>query len=79
VDLLLAGGDDLELLFAAPREQIEPLRVGFGERFDIPLRPVGHLVTGAGVWLQDPSSAAGRRPLDGTSYTHFAESMNTSG
>ena len=65
----VAGGEDYELLVAAPPGVLEGRREAFRERFGIALSRVGRLETGEGVrWLDaagDPMSA----PLDG--WDHF--------
>ena len=67
IEDLLAGGDDYELLFAAP-----PARRGavaaLGRTLDLPLARIGAVASGRGVSVLD---AAGRPlPLERTGYRH---------
>lgn len=65
---LVSGGDDYELVFAAPpavRAAVQDL----GHRLDVPVTRIGHLAAGQGVELRD---AAGRCvPLGRQGYQHF--------
>ncbi|MBN1418198.1 MAG: thiamine-phosphate kinase [Planctomycetes bacterium] len=49
VDLLLAGGEDYELVICAPSGILGRLRARFERRFGIPLRPIGRVTRGAGI------------------------------
>ncbi|GIW72453.1 MAG: thiamine-monophosphate kinase [Planctomycetota bacterium] len=69
-ELVLAGGDDFELLFAAPAAAVERIRPEFEQRFALPLRRVGRLEPGAGVWWE-PAPGGERAPVPARSYEHF--------
>lgn len=49
----LSGGEDFELLLAAPRGALEGERRAFEDRFGIPLTPVGRITEGRGVRVRD--------------------------
>jgi len=67
--LALAGGDDYELLFAAPAERRAAIEA-IGHRVGLPLARIGRIVAGEGLRLHD----ARGRPLavDGHGFDHFA-------
>ncbi|WP_430398621.1 thiamine-phosphate kinase [Ferrovibrio sp.] len=56
---LLAGGDDYEILFAAPPEMASAIQA-LGEATATPVTRIGAIVPEPGLWLQD---AAGQRLL----------------
>lgn len=65
---LAVGGDDYELLFAAPVEASEAV-AALSFRLALPITMIGKVEPGAGVRLLDPE---GRTvPLDETGYRHF--------
>ena len=60
------GGEDYELLFAAPAGRVDRIRAAFRQRFDLDLTRVGDVVEGSGVaWIDragepvDPPAEAG--------------------
>lgn len=65
---ILTGGDDYELLFAAPAEAGADL-AALAAELALPLTPIGHFTEGAGVRLLDRNGA----PLDlaAGGYRHF--------
>jgi thiamine-monophosphate kinase len=65
---LAAGGDDYELLFAAPAEAAEVLR-GIGSRLGVPITAIGRIEAGGGVRLLggDGSEIA----VEAAGYRHF--------
>jgi thiamine-monophosphate kinase len=66
--LVLAGGDDYELVFAAPREQAAAVAALAGA-LGLPISRIGHVVAGSGVRVVD---RAGRDiELAAQGYRHF--------
>lgn len=68
-DALLAGGDDYELLFCAPREADDAL-VALSARLALPLTRIGAMQSGDGVHLVDAAGA--ELPVGRRGYDHFA-------
>jgi thiamine-monophosphate kinase len=65
---LATGGDDYELLFAAPPDAVKPITV-LSSRLDIPITRIGRIEPGTGVRLV---GADGREiAVDQTGYRHF--------
>jgi thiamine-monophosphate kinase len=65
---LATGGDDYELLFAAPAESTEAIRA-LSSRLGLPITMIGKIEVGSGVRLVD---ADGRViPFDQAGYRHF--------
>ena len=65
---LLTGGDDYELLFAAPGAlagQIDSM----ARALDLPVTEIGTLAQGKGIRIRDPSGRAMR--FDSTGWQHF--------
>jgi thiamine-monophosphate kinase len=69
-ELALRGGDDFELLVAAPRGLLEPRVEEFRRRFDLSLTRVGGLSAGEGVWLLGPGGE-GPVPVERGGWDHF--------
>jgi thiamine-monophosphate kinase len=69
VDLALSGGDDYELLFAAPPSAAPRLERG-GEGWGVSVTPIGRLEAGRGTILREP---AGDRDVSGLGHDHFGE------
>ncbi|MDR2261408.1 MAG: thiamine-phosphate kinase [Azoarcus sp.] len=67
---LLAGGDDYELLFAAPAAKRERL-AALARRLGLPLTRIGHLTAHTGT-LSLRESNGDMRPLAPSGYDHFA-------
>jgi thiamine-monophosphate kinase len=65
IDLALNGGEDYELLFAAPSAVRMPRSVA-----GVPISRIGTLVRGKAISLVDP--AGGKRPLKPGGWEHFA-------
>lgn len=68
--IALGGGEDYELLFAAPEGAGEPLRAEFERKFRIPLTRVGIVESGEGVrWV-----TASGEPVDlpASGFDHFS-------
>jgi thiamine-monophosphate kinase len=65
VDLVLHGGEDYELLFAAPASVKMPRSVS-----GVRVTRIGRLVRGAGVVLVD--GAGLRKPLEARGWEHFS-------
>lgn len=65
---LLSGGDDYELLFAAPPAQTAAL-AALANTLDLPLTRIGRLEAQAGLWLEDAQGA--RTPLAAQGFDHF--------
>jgi thiamine-monophosphate kinase len=64
----VSGGDDYELLFAAPADATEAIAT-LSLRLGVPVNRIGRIGVGAGVRLLD---ADGHRiPLEATGYRHF--------
>lgn len=71
LELALHGGEDYELVVAAPPGRLGP-RVGeFTKRFGLPLTRVGRVVDGTGVWLLS-AGAERPRPLGRGGFDHFS-------
>ncbi len=68
-DALLAGGDDYELLFCAPREAEDAL-IALSARLALPLTRIGAMQAGEGVRLVDATGA--ELPVGRRGYDHFA-------
>lgn len=68
-DALLAGGDDYELLFCAPREADDAL-AALSARLALPLTRIGTMQAGNGVRLVDAAGAD--LPVGRRGYDHFA-------
>ncbi|WP_430432628.1 thiamine-phosphate kinase [Methyloversatilis sp.] len=68
-DALLAGGDDYELLFCAPREADDAL-AALSARLALPLTRIGAMQSGDGVRLVDAAGA--ELPVGRRGYDHFA-------
>jgi thiamine-monophosphate kinase len=67
---LLAGGDDYELLFAAPARRRDEV-AALAARLDLPLHRIGHITAAAGTLLL--REATGHlSPCAATGYDHFA-------
>jgi thiamine-monophosphate kinase len=65
---LVTGGDDYELLFAAPADAAERI-VALSSRLDVPIARIGRIEPGAGVRLAD---AQGRAiAVEQAGYRHF--------
>lgn len=67
---LLAGGDDYELLFSAPRQKRNAL-AALARKLDLPLTRIGRLAEEAGPILLDDGTGC-PRPLGVCGYDHFA-------
>jgi thiamine-monophosphate kinase len=72
LDLALHGGEDYELLVAAPPGLLGPRVEEFAELFDLSLTRVGVVGPGLGVELIPPGGGAAR-PLARGGFDHFAE------
>lgn len=70
VSLVLEGGEDFELLFAAPGDAVEAAREEFEARFGVPLARIGEIVEGSEVAIAAPGEPP--RPLRVRSYEHFS-------
>ncbi len=69
--LAIGGGEDYELLAAAPAGALEPLRAPFESEFGIPLTRVGTFADGSGVeWVDSDGRPAGFVP---TGFDHFTD------
>jgi thiamine-monophosphate kinase len=67
----LAGGDDYEIVFAAPAEN-RPALAGLAAEFDLPLWRIGRFVAGAGyVHLLDENGQA--LPIASMGFDHFGQ------
>ncbi len=66
--LALHGGEDYELLLAAPAGAVDP--ASFAERFGLALTRVGRVEAGEGVWIEDEE---GTRRLERGGYSHVKE------
>ncbi len=67
--LVLSGGEDYELLLAAPPGALERLAANFERTFDVPLTRVGAVVEGEAVEIVDETGS----PLEaGFGFDHFA-------
>ena len=65
---LAAGGDDYELLFTAPAEAAEDIRL-IGSRLGLPITRIGRIEAGANVRLIDPRGET--IPVNVAGYRHF--------
>lgn len=70
LDLVLHGGDDFELLVAAPPGGLAGVVEDFAQRFGLPLTRVGRLEEGSGVCLATGDSPD-RVPVARGGYDHF--------
>ena len=66
--LILTGGDDYELLFAAAPEDAAAVRAA-GEKAGVPVARIGRFIAGEGVVVRDGSGAAITLPQGG--WSHF--------
>jgi len=66
--LILTGGDDYELLFAAAPEDAAAVRAA-GEKAGVPVARLGRFIAGEGVVVRDGSGAAITLPQGG--WSHF--------
>ena len=66
--LILTGGDDYELLFAAAPEDADAVQAA-GIKADVPVARIGRFVAGDGVVVRDGSGAAITLPQGG--WSHF--------
>ena len=66
--LILTGGDDYELLFAAAPEDAAAVRAA-GEKAGVPVARIGRFIAGEGVVVRDGSGAAITVPQGG--WSHF--------
>ncbi len=66
--LVLAGGEDYELLVTAPRGLLTALRPRFERELDVRLTEIGRVHEGAGLDIRDASGAALRA---GPGFDHF--------
>ena len=66
--LILTGGDDYELLFAAAPEDADAVRAA-GEKAGVPVARLGRFIAGEGVVVRDASGAALSLPQGG--WSHF--------
>lgn len=83
LDLALTGGEDYELLFAAPPGAVEPLAAEFGADFMVELHRVGEVVRageavpgaeavpGSDVWVRHEDGATDR--LERSGFEHFGQ------
>ena len=69
--LLLSGGEDYELLFAAPAGAAGPLGDAFADRFGTPLTRIGEVTEGAGLAILGPR---GEDLSVGGGFDHFSPS-----
>ena len=69
-DLVLAGGDDFELLVAGDPGTLDPLVEAFQERFGISLTKIGHLTTDLRICIRTAPDASPIL-LPDTGYEHF--------
>jgi thiamine-monophosphate kinase len=65
---ILAGGEDFELLLAAPPGSLAAMADEFATTFGVPLTRVGAIVPGSGVSLRAPDGA--ERPLPPEGWDH---------
>jgi thiamine-monophosphate kinase len=70
--LALTGGEDYELLFAAPAGEVEPHVAEFAQRFGSAITALGEIATGDGVWTRTADGRQQRLAAHG--YQHFEES-----
>jgi thiamine-monophosphate kinase len=69
LDLALGGGEDYELLFAAPHGAVAGVAEGFLGRFAVPLTRVGRVVEGEGVALDRGGGDV--EPVGPRGFDHF--------
>ncbi|MDR2207515.1 MAG: thiamine-phosphate kinase [Azoarcus sp.] len=69
--VVLAGGDDYELLFSAPAAARDAL-AALARKFDLALTRIGRLTEEAGAILLADGAGGSPRPLDVSGYDHFA-------
>lgn len=68
---LVAGGEDYELLIAAPPGTLSPLAGPFEAGFDLPLTRIGVVRAGSGLrWIGADGTP---RPLRATGFEHFGD------
>jgi thiamine-monophosphate kinase len=67
--MALGGGEDYELCFTAAPGTVEAMRRDFEQCFELPLRCVGRVGHGDGVWWVDPEGH--RTPMDSRGFGHF--------
>lgn len=67
---LLSGGDDYELLFAAPREQRGHVEA-VGRHLELPLHRIGRILDKPGLWLQRGDGVV--EALQSRGFDHFAD------
>jgi len=72
LSLALHGGEDYELLVAAPPGLLAPRLEEFARQFDLVLSRVGRVVAGEGVFLETVAPGPPRR-LERGGYDHFGE------
>ncbi|PKU25559.1 thiamine-phosphate kinase [Telmatospirillum siberiense] len=65
---VLTGGDDYELLFSAPAERATAIEA-LGRELDLRLTPIGRIIEGEGVRVEDSDGRA--LSLSGGGYRHF--------
>ena len=68
--LVLAGGEDYELLFAAAPGSVAPIVPAFVGRFGLPLTRIGAFSEGRGLHVTHPASAGAPPEPDG--FDHFS-------
>ncbi|MBC7952503.1 MAG: thiamine-phosphate kinase [Rhodospirillaceae bacterium] len=73
---LLTGGDDYELLFAAPSSATAPL-LELAERLGVPLTAIGRMEAGSGVTVHDASGRA--LSLGQGGWRHFSATISGAG
>jgi len=72
LSLALHGGEDYELLVAAPAGLLAPRVEEFARQFDLALSRVGRVAPGEGVFLETVAPGPARR-LERGGYDHFGE------
>jgi thiamine-monophosphate kinase len=65
---ILTGGEDFEILLAAPPGSVAAAAEGFARTFDVPITRVGTVVAGDGVTLLSPDGD--ERPLAPEGWDH---------
>ena len=68
LEAILAGGDDYELIFSAPKENRVAI-MALSKELDLPLTLIGRLVAGQGVRVEGPDGQA--LSLAKKGWTHF--------
>jgi len=66
----LDGGEEWELLVAAPEGELEPRADAFAAEFGVELTPIGEVAEGSGVGLRRDGR---EQPLEARSWDHFAD------